>query len=87
MTPPVLNLRDAPLSRIAAIIQRDWKEPYFGAVPYIEAMHALGDIDDAYGVESGHDIVAYFLANALTWRGETARAVKKELKRRCRWTS
>ena len=29
--------------------------------------------------DSGRSVVAYFLANAGTWRGEVARRVKKEL--------
>jgi len=30
-------------------------------------------------MDSGDSIVRYFLSNASTWRGETARRVKKEL--------
>ena len=67
---------------IAKIIQNDWKNPYFGAVPYIEALSTMTNIQDDYGLDSGSSIVAYFLANANTWRGDTAREVKKELKRR-----
>ena len=60
-------------------ITEDWKNPYFGAKPYIQAMQSLGGIDDYYGVEPAKDIIMYFLANAGTWRGEVARRVKKEL--------
>jgi hypothetical protein len=69
-----------PLSEIAAEISEDWKKPYFGAVPYLDAMSLLVDITDNYYCDSGDDIVRYFLANATTWRGETARRVKAELK-------
>lgn len=68
------------LNQIALEISRDWKAPYFGAVPYISAMRSLTGMDDAYGLDSARGIVSYFLANAGTWRGETARRIKAELK-------
>lgn len=67
------------LSVIANEITNDWKTPYFGAVPYIKAMKTLNTIHDNYFLDSGKSIVAYFLANATTWRGEKAREIKKEL--------
>ena len=69
-----------PIHVITREIVRDWKKPYFGAVPYIEAMHTLDSINDPYYADSGKSIVAYFLGNAMTWRGETARRIKAELK-------
>lgn len=69
-----------PLYEIAADIRRTWSKPYFGAVPYIEAMGSLGNIADNYGYDSGDSIVRYFLSNAGTWRGEDARRIKAELK-------
>lgn len=68
------------LSEIAAEIRADWKNVYFGAEPYLDAMSSLDSIDDSYGQDSAKSIVAYFLSNATSWRGETARRVKKELK-------
>ena len=68
------------LSEIAREIRADWEKVYFGAAPYLGAMGTLNSIDDDYGCDSGKSIVLYFLANANTWRGETARRVKKELK-------
>jgi hypothetical protein len=68
------------LREIAGEIRKDWESPYFGAVPYIRAMLTLGDINEPYGYDSGESIVRYFLSNAATWRGETARRVKAELK-------
>ena len=68
------------LSTIAYEISKDWKKPYFGAVPYIQAMSTLGDIKQPYGYDSGESIVRYFLSNANTWRGEHARRIKAELK-------
>lgn len=69
-----------PLYRIAWDIANDWKKPYFGAVPYIEAMGNLSLITEYYGEDPGQSIVAYFLSNATTWKGETARRIKAELK-------
>lgn len=68
-----------PLSEIAAEIRKDWKNVYFGAVPYLDAMETLNSIEDNYILDSGTTIVIYFLANATTWRGEKAREIKKEL--------
>lgn len=68
-----------PLYEIAAEIKADWKNVYFGAKPYLDAMMTLDSIDDNYMFDSGRSIVAYFLANAQTWRGETAKRIKKEL--------
>jgi len=42
-------------------------------------MSGMGDINSNYGWDSGKSIVAYFLSNASSWRGETAKRVKKEL--------
>jgi hypothetical protein len=69
-----------PLYEIAREIRRDWKKVYFGAVPYLSAMSSLGSISEPYGADSGKSVVLYFLANAGTWRGETAKRVKAELK-------
>jgi hypothetical protein len=68
------------LFTISIDIRKDWKKPYFGAVPYINAMGSLDDITDSYGYDSGRSVVLYFLANAGTWRGDVARCIKKELK-------
>ena len=67
------------LSAIAYEILDNWHKPYFGAVPYIDAMTCLTSIDDNYGADPARQVVAYFLSNATTWRGETARRVKAEL--------
>lgn len=69
------------LAAIAAEIRQDWgTKVYFGAVPYLQAMGQLDKITDGYGLDAGDHIVIYFLANAGTWRGTTARRVKAELK-------
>lgn len=69
-----------PIYEIAAEIRNDWKNlsPY--ARPYLSAMFSLRTIEDNYLYDSGRSIVCYFLANAGSWRGETARRIKAELK-------
>ena len=71
---------ETPISEIASIIRRDWKNVYFGAVPYLDAMSTLTSIGDKYFYDDAKTIVIYFLANATSWRGETAREVKAHLK-------
>lgn len=70
------------LSEIAKDILQHWKNPYFGAKPYIQAMLLIHSSDPKapYLAESAEDIVAYFLANATSFRGEDARRIKAELK-------
>ena len=70
-----------PLSTIAADIRANWKNPYFGAVPYLDALGSLTSITDYFYADDAKSIVLYFLANATTWRGETARTIKAELKK------
>lgn len=65
---------------IAAEIVRDWKNPYFAARPYISAMEEMTDVDTFYGSDDPRSIILYFLNNAKTWKGETARRIKAELK-------
>lgn len=78
-TQETINAR--PLYQIAREIRADWKKPYFGAVPYLEAMHGLSGVAGSfYGADPADHIVRYFLCNAKTWRGDTARRVKAELK-------
>ena len=68
------------LNVIARDISRDWTKPNFGAVPYLDAMHSLQSIRDKYYFDDAESVVRYFLANATSWKGETARAIKSELK-------
>lgn len=72
-----------PLNLIAKEIKSLWTKPYFGAVPYLDAMLTLNSIEDNYYLDSGKSIVLYFLANAQTWRGEDAKRIKAELKSMC----
>ena len=74
-------MSDRTISKIAAEIKKDWVNVYFGAVPYLNAMHHLDSINDSYYLDSAKSIVAYFLSNATTWRGDKAREIKLELKK------
>lgn len=74
------NMTTRPLSTIARDIARTWSKPYFGAVPYLDAMRSLGSIEEDFHYDSGRSVVLYFLANSGTWRGEDARRIKAELK-------
>ena len=69
------------LREIAREIRREWKNVNFGAEPYLNAMAQLDSIDDNYMFDSGKTIVLYFLGNASSWRGESARRIKAELKK------
>jgi hypothetical protein len=65
---------------IADDIARDWKtlSPY--ARPYLDAMSSLDSIEDCYYADDARSVVLYFLSNAGSWRGDTARRIKAELK-------
>lgn len=69
-----------PLSVIAEEIATDWKKVNYAAVPYLNAMAAMSNITENYYADDGKSVVLYFLSNAGTWRGETAKRVKAELK-------
>lgn len=68
-----------PLYKIASEIRKDWQKVNYAAKPYLEAMESLEDINSSYGYDSGKGIVRYFLSNASTWRGDTAKRIKSEL--------
>jgi hypothetical protein len=68
------------LNIIAKDIRKDWTKPNFAAKPYLDAMLHLDTIHDTYYYDDASDIVRYFLSNATSWKGETARAIKAELK-------
>lgn len=76
--------KQRPIKEIAKEIRKDWKKVNYAAEPYLQAMETLNKVTDNYIHDSGKSIVLYFLSNAATWRGETARRVKKELKNLCK---
>ena len=68
------------LSEIAHEIRVDWLGcAFYSAFPYLRAMSTLETLEDKYGADSACSVVRYFLANAATWKGPTARRVKVEL--------
>ena len=71
-----------PIYEIAREIRKDWGAKLnYAAKPYLDAMSCLGTTDDKYGLDSAKDIIARFLCNAGTYRGETAKRIKAELKK------
>lgn len=89
------DLRHLSIHALARIIGQNWSKvtqagtpSAFGSIgqhpanPYWQAMSQMQSVEDSYGYDSGREIVLRFLGNATGWRGETARLVKAELKRR-----
>lgn len=70
-----------PIYEIAREIKQDWKAVNYGAKPYLDVMLSLNSINDKYGMDNAKSIVLYFLSNAVSWRGETAKRIKAELKK------
>ena len=74
-----------PLYVIAIEIRKDWKKEVSGtklsphAEPYLNAMQSLDKITENFGWDSGREIVARFLGNATSWKGENAKRIKAEL--------
>lgn len=76
-----MTTQSRPLNAIARDIRKDWgSKVNYAARPYLEAMLSLNSIQDPYYSDSGRSVVLYFLANAGTYRGENAKALKAELK-------
>jgi hypothetical protein len=69
-----------PIHEIAYEIRRVWKNPYFGAVPYLDAMCGLSSISDKCGFDDARSIILYFLSNARGFKGDDAKRIKAELK-------
>ena len=81
------EIQNLNFQALILLMRKDWqatskKGIYFGAVPYIEALCTLDDINQKYGFDDGKGMVLYLLGNATTYRGTQAKAIKAELKRR-----
>ena len=81
------DTRPRTIAEVAADIRKAWPKPYFGAVPYIEAMLEMNvplEKDSVrrakYLYDSATDILMRFLLNASTFRGPSAKALKAELR-------
>ena len=77
-----VQLSELKLWQIAVLISEDWNPANYAAKPYLDAMRSVEDLSSPYGADDGRTIVLYFLSNASSWRGDTAKAVKAELKKR-----
>ena len=66
-------------------INRLWTKPYFGAVPYIQALRACSDWKSNYIADTVKSVALYFLSNAQTWRGSDAKRIKAEIKQAITW--
>jgi hypothetical protein len=78
------QVKGMSLSAIARFVHKDWPRPYFGCVPYMEAMLSLERVTDTFGADTGQYVVRGFLSNCATYRGASARVVKAELNARLR---
>lgn len=70
-----------PINQIARDILREWKTPYFGCVPYLQALTTCTTVNDAYGYDTARSLINYALANMGSFRGPQAKELKAELKR------
>ncbi|BCG50270.1 hypothetical protein [Ralstonia phage RP13] len=79
----VESVKSLSIMQIAAIIDQDWNNAgKIYATNHIIRLKQMYTIKDSVGADKGDWNVAYFLANASTWKGNTARIIKAELKRR-----
>jgi hypothetical protein len=69
-----------PLYQICDEIRKDWKTMPEYAKAHFRAIEGANSIDEKYLCESVKSEVLYFLSNASSWRGETAKRIKAELK-------
>lgn len=80
------TLKDKDLSGIASVIRREFrsqgKQIPPALAPYLDALGSLSSVEDRYFEDRGTWIVAYALSNMGSFKGETAAAIKEELKAR-----
>ncbi len=70
------------LFKISDVIYSDWGNSISPqASPYLEALANLNSMDDNVGRATADEVITYFLLNANGWKGETAREIKKALKK------
>lgn len=72
------------ISAIARDIRRDWgAKVNYAARPYLDAMLQIDGPSDMFYNDDAKSVVVYFLANASSYRGPVAKALKAELKKLC----
>ena len=67
------------LQVITKEIRKDWRYPYIGATPCLQAMSQITGMDSKYNGETGYQIVSEFLDNSESWTGDVSNSIKKEL--------
>ncbi len=72
-------MESRPIWQIAEEIRRDWKRIPWPAEDCLRGMDYLEHMGDMVGADSAYSVIAHFLGNASTWKGEIARKIKKEL--------
>lgn len=82
-----LPIQEQTIAQLARRCLMDWgNRVNYAAKPYLEAMFTMEYVDpkgQRYIADDAKGVILYFLNNAGTWRGEVAREVKAELRRRC----
>lgn len=68
------------METISKAKRRYWRHAFPYLAPYADAMLSLNSVNDNYGWDSGREIVCRFISNSSTWRGETAKRIKAELR-------
>lgn len=79
------NPKERTLDELGNLMRRSWSrdgQVSPAAKPYLDALVSLQTMDDSYGADSASNIITYLLGNSTGWKGETAKFVKNELKRR-----
>ena len=71
-----------PVYEIAREIRKDWgAKVNYAAKPHLDVMAGMTNANDSFGQDSPGESILRFLSNASSWRGETAKRVKAELKK------
>lgn len=63
--------------RLGMNIGQHWANPYLTTML---RLYGVTDLGTSYFEDNAASVVSYFLSNASSWRGETARRIKAELK-------
>jgi hypothetical protein len=75
-TKPVVR----PLYEVAREIRKDWVNMPNYAMAHFEAFENANSINEMFFMDSVKSEVLYFLGSTQTWKGETAKRIKLELK-------